>query len=73
MNKNIFFLAILTRTLKFQITTTTINFPKKHWCKLLGKQGVNLKSIEQRTGARVQVPCMQNTSDIMTEGIQRDG
>jgi hypothetical protein len=31
----------------------------------LDKQGLNLKSIEKRTGARVQIPCMKNSSDII--------
>jgi hypothetical protein len=31
----------------------------------LGKEGQNLKNIEKRTGARVQIPCMKNPSDII--------
>jgi monomeric isocitrate dehydrogenase len=31
----------------------------------LGKQGLNLKIIEQRTGVRVQIPRIQNSSDII--------
>ncbi|XP_025411910.1 vigilin-like [Sipha flava] len=48
-----------------QIKTTTVQFPKEHRNKLLGKQGLNLKSIEKRTGTRVQIPCMKNSSDII--------
>ncbi|XP_025406272.1 vigilin-like [Sipha flava] len=48
-----------------QIKTTTTQFPKEHRNKLLGKQGLNLKSIEKRTGACVQIPCMKNSSDII--------
>ncbi|XP_025419238.1 vigilin-like [Sipha flava] len=48
-----------------QIKTTTTQFPKEHRGKLLGKQGLNLKNIEKRTGARVQIPCMKNSGDII--------
>ncbi|XP_025416560.1 vigilin-like [Sipha flava] len=48
-----------------QIKTTTIPFPKEHRSTLLGKQGLNLKNIEKRTGARVQIPCMKNSADII--------
>ncbi|XP_025405776.1 vigilin-like [Sipha flava] len=48
-----------------QSKTTTTQFPKEHRNKLLGKQGLNLKSIEKRTGARIQIPCMKNSSDII--------
>jgi rRNA processing protein Krr1/Pno1 len=63
--KKYFFLAILTKTLKFQTKTTTTPFPKEHRSMLLGKQGLNLKNIEKRTGARVQIPCMKNSADII--------
>ncbi|XP_025409088.1 vigilin-like [Sipha flava] len=48
-----------------QIKTTTTPFPKEHRSTLLGKQGLNLKNIEKRTGARVQIPCVKNSADII--------
>ncbi|XP_025407283.1 vigilin-like, partial [Sipha flava] len=48
-----------------QIKTTTTPFPKEHRSTLLGKQGLNLKNIEKRTGARLQIPCMKNSADII--------
>ncbi|XP_025416174.1 vigilin-like [Sipha flava] len=48
-----------------QIKTTTTQFPKEHRSMLLGKQGLNLKNIEKRTGARVQIPRMKNSGNII--------
>ncbi|XP_025405844.1 vigilin-like, partial [Sipha flava] len=48
-----------------QIKTTTTPFPKEHRSTLLGKQGLNLKNVEKRTGARIQIPCMKNSADII--------
>ncbi|XP_025423354.1 vigilin-like [Sipha flava] len=48
-----------------QIKTTTTPFPKEYRSTLLGKQGLNLKNIEKRTGARVQIRCKKNSADII--------
>lgn len=38
----------------------------------MGKQGTRRKEIEQRTGARIQMPSIQDTSDIINVTGTRD-
>jgi len=38
----------------------------------MGKQGTRRKEIEQRTGARIQMPSIQDTSDVINVTGTRD-
>lgn len=53
-----------------------INIPKDHHRWILGKQGQRLKDLEQKTATKINVPGMQDQSDIITitgtkEGIEK--
>lgn len=53
-----------------------ISIPKDHHRWILGKQGQRLKDLEQKTATKINVPGVQDQSDIMTitgtkEGIEK--
>ncbi|XP_020289119.1 vigilin [Pseudomyrmex gracilis] len=53
-----------------------ISIPKDHHRWILGKQGQRLKDLEQKTATKINVPGMQDQSDIITitgtkEGIEK--
>ncbi|XP_025421486.1 vigilin-like [Sipha flava] len=48
-----------------QQITRTINVAKEHHGKLMGKKGVVRKNIEIRTGSRIHIPSIKNTSEII--------
>ncbi|XP_025416167.1 vigilin-like [Sipha flava] len=48
-----------------QNITRTINIAKEHHGKLMGKKGAFRKDIELRTGARIHIPSIKNTSEII--------
>ncbi|XP_022182851.1 vigilin [Myzus persicae] len=52
--------------------TSAVPVPKEHHCQVMGKQGTRRKEIEQRTGARIQMPSIQDTSDIINVTGTRD-
>ncbi|XP_050546345.1 vigilin [Daktulosphaira vitifoliae] len=52
--------------------TSAVPVPKEHHCQVMGKQGARRKEIEQRTGARIQMPSIQDTSDIINVTGTRD-
>lgn len=57
---------------KFFQATSAVSVPKEHHCQVMGKQGTRRKEIEQRTGARIQMPSIQDTSDIINITGTRD-
>lgn len=53
-----------------------ISIPKDHHRWILGKQGQRLKDLEQKTATKINVPSVQDQSDIITitgtkEGIEK--
>ncbi|XP_012272523.1 vigilin [Orussus abietinus] len=53
-----------------------ISIPKEHHGSILGKQGLKVKELEKNTGTKINIPSLQDQSDLITivgskEGIER--
>lgn len=65
----------LSTVIKFQ-ANKQVSIPKEHHRWILGKQGQRLKDLEKTTATKIQIPSVQEQSDIITitgtkEGIEK--